>query len=82
VLQHRGEGEALQAAALMQQGTAIELSASLALAAARVSHQLRLPMAGSVMLATAQAFDATFWTQDADFERVAGVKYVPKRPAR
>lgn len=81
VLQQRGEGEALQAVALMQQGRIVELTASLALAAAKASIEHRLPLADSIMLATARAHDAILWTQDADFERVTGVKYVAKKPA-
>lgn len=79
VLQQRGEGDALQAAAQMQQGRVVELDAPLALAAAQLSVELSLPMADSVMLATARAFDATLWTQDADFAAIPGVKYVTKR---
>jgi len=81
VLQQRGEGEALQAVALMQQGRIVELTASLALAAAKASIEHRLPLADSIMLATARAHDAILWTQEADFERVTGVKYVAKKPA-
>ncbi|MDP1716627.1 MAG: type II toxin-antitoxin system VapC family toxin [Burkholderiales bacterium] len=80
VLQQRGEGEALQAVALMQQGQSVELTSALALAAAKAGIEHRLPMADSIMLATAQAHGATLWTQDADFERIAGVKYVAKKP--
>lgn len=80
VLQQRGEGEALQAVALMQQGQIVELTAPLALAAAKASIEHRLPMADSVMLATAQAHGAILWTQDANFERIAGVRYVAKKP--
>ena len=79
VLQQRGEGDALQAVALMHQGQVVELSDALALAAARVSVDLGLPMADSIMLATARAQDATFWTQDSDFADVPGVWYVAKR---
>ena len=79
VLQQRGEGDALQVVALMQQGHVVELSAALALAAARLSVDLKMPMADSVMLATARAWDATLWTQDADFNGVPGVKYVAKQ---
>ena len=82
VLQQRGEGEALQAVALMQQGRVVELTAGVAIAAARLSVDLTLPMADSVMLASARAFDALLWTQDADFERIPGVRYVAKRPER
>jgi predicted nucleic acid-binding protein len=76
LLQQRGEEPALQAVALMHQGTVIDLDAPLALAAARLSLELRLPLADSVMLTTARAFGATLWTQDEDFEGRDGVRYV------
>lgn len=79
VLQQRGEDQALQAVALMQQGRIVELTAAIALSAARASVERRLPMADSIMLVTAQAHGAVFWTQDADFDKVEGVKYVAKR---
>ena len=79
VLQQRGEGDALQAVAVMQQGLVAELSGTLALSAARISVDLGLPMADSIMLSTARAYDATFWTQDADFEGVPDVNYIPKQ---
>ncbi|MBE0658050.1 MAG: type II toxin-antitoxin system VapC family toxin, partial [Bryobacteraceae bacterium] len=82
VLQQRGEGDALQAAAVMRQGRVIELSETLALAAARISAESGLPMADSIMLASANAAEATLWTQDADFEHVPGVRYVRKRSGR
>ena len=78
VLQQRGEGEALQAIAVLAQGQVVELDTTLALDAARLSVEHKLPMADSIMLATAQAHDATLWTQDADFETVPGVKYIEK----
>lgn len=78
VLAQRGEVAALQAAALMQQGRVVDLDASLAMTAARLSHELKLPMADSIMLATARQFEATFWTQDADFAELPGVRYVAK----
>lgn len=81
VLQQRSEGEALQAVAVMQQGRIVELSGTLALAAARLSVDLGIPMADSIMLATARAWEATLWTQDADFDAVPGVRYVAKQNA-
>jgi predicted nucleic acid-binding protein len=62
----------------MQQGNVVELSGSLALDSARTSLDLKLPMADSVILTTARAFDATLWTQDVDFEGVDGVMYASK----
>ncbi len=79
VLQQRGEDDALQAVALMQQGTIAELTAPLALSAARISHTEKIPMADSIMLATARAYGATLWSQDADFKNVAEVRYVAKK---
>ena len=75
ILQQRAEGDALVAVALMQQGTVVELDARIALSAARISVDLKLPMADSVMLATARAFDAVLWTQDADFKDLPGVQF-------
>jgi len=80
ILQQRDEGQALQAVAHMQQGKVVDLSSTLVLGAARLSVEQRLPMADSIMLATARAFGATLWTQDADFEKLEGVKYRPRRP--
>lgn len=78
VMTQRGEDAALEAAAMMRQGRVVPLDDSLALEAARLSVEQRLPMADSIILATAMAHRATLWTQDADFENVAGVKYLPK----
>jgi predicted nucleic acid-binding protein len=79
ILQQRTEGDALVAVALMQQGTVVELDARIALSAARISVDLKLPMADSVMLATARAFGATLWTQDEHFEGLPDVRYRPAR---
>ena len=80
VLQQRDEGRALRAVALMQQGRVVDLDARLALNAARLSIDTRLPMADSVVLATARLHGAVLWTQDADFDGVPGVRYRPRRP--
>jgi len=76
VLRQRGESPALQAVALMHQGRVVDLDATLALAAARLSALERLPLADSVMLATARSLGAILWTQDADFEGREGVRYI------
>lgn len=79
VLQQRGEGDALQAVAVMQQGRVVDLTPTIALVAARASLELGLPMADSIMLASARALGAVFWTQDTDFEHVPGVRYISKK---
>ena len=79
IAQQRTEGDALQAAAVMQQGTVVELTVPLALDATRESLERRLPMADSIMLATARAYGAKLWTQDSDFEGIDGVEFRAKR---
>lgn len=82
VLQQRDEGAALQAVAVMEQATVIDLDAPLAVAAARLSFEHRLPLADSVILATARAHAAVLWTQDADFKGMPGVEYRDHRSAQ
>ncbi len=78
VLQQRGEGDALQAVAAMEQGMVVDLDTTIALSAAKISLELKLPMADSVILATVRKYNATLWTQDSDFREIAGVRYVEK----
>ncbi len=76
VIQQKDESLALRAVALMEQGKVVELDTSIALRAAKLSLDLKLPMADSLMLATAHAFGAVLWTQDSDFEHMEGVRYI------
>ncbi len=78
VLQQRGEGDALQAVALMTQGKVVELDMRVALEGARLSYEEKLPMADSIILATARLYNATLWTQDSDFEALEKVRYIEK----
>ena len=78
IAQQRDENAAMVAIAVMQDGMVAELTAELAIGAAKLALELKLPMADSVILATAQRHRATVWTQDADFKRIVGVKYVAK----
>ena len=78
VFQQRGEDAALQAVAAMHQGLIVPLDASLALRAARISSDLKLPLADSVILATARNYLGVIWTQDAHFKGLAGVRYREK----
>ncbi|MCK9363539.1 MAG: type II toxin-antitoxin system VapC family toxin [Syntrophales bacterium] len=79
ILRETGEDDALQAVVAMQKGTVVGLNAQLAIAAAKLSIEHSLPMADSIILATAQAFKALLWTQDADFKDIGNVKYFPKK---
>ena len=56
--------------------TVAPLNVEIALNAALLSTLLKLPMAESIMLASARAFAADLWTQDADFAGIEGVHYV------
>jgi predicted nucleic acid-binding protein len=79
-LQQRDEGQALQAVAVTQQERVVELDDRPAPLAGRISVERKLPMADSVILATARAFGATVWTQDDDFKGLPAVQFRPRRP--
>jgi predicted nucleic acid-binding protein len=79
VLRESNENDALQAAIAMQKGTVVDLTASLAIAASKLSLEHNLPMADSIILATAREFNAILWTQDSDFQKMTGVRYFPKK---
>lgn len=79
VFRQRGEDAALQTIALMKQGTSINLTDELALQAAKISLEYQIPMADSIILATARAHRAVLWTQDKDFEHIENIKYFPKQ---
>jgi toxin FitB len=79
ILQQRGEEEALHAVSALHGGTIIALSAELAVLAASISYELKLPMTDSLILATAQAHNAVIWTQDADFRDLPNVKFRPSK---
>jgi predicted nucleic acid-binding protein len=78
IVVQRDENDAIACVAVMQQGEVIAIDAALALQAAKLSVKHQLPMADSLIYATAQRASASLWTQDADFERLQGVRYFPK----
>ena len=77
VLRESADNEALQAVAAMQKGKIIDLNVSLAMDASKLSLQYNLPMADSIILATARAHNCVIWTQDSDFQDIEGVNYFP-----
>lgn len=81
VSQQRDDAMALQCVAVMQQSSVVDLDAALAVRAATLGQRHRLPLAGSIVYATAQAAGATVWTQDADFDGLPGVRFWPKAAA-
>ena len=81
VLRQLNEESALEVVAHMEQGTVIALDGELAINAAVYGVEHKLPLADSIIYATAQKFDAVVWTQDADFKGLDNVKYFPKAKA-
>jgi predicted nucleic acid-binding protein len=75
VLLERGEEAALQVVAQMKTGHLIEMEEDLAIDAARLSVAHKVPMADSIILASARAHDAWVWTQDDDFKGLNKVNY-------
>ncbi|HUP62264.1 MAG TPA: type II toxin-antitoxin system VapC family toxin [Thermoanaerobaculia bacterium] len=73
-----GEDAALDAVAAMQKTHVVPLNDELALVAADLSLEYKLPMADAIVLATARLHDAEIVTSDVDFEGVSGVTYIPK----
>ena len=79
VLREHGESAAIQATALMQRGQVVELSAQLALEAAQLGLAHHLPMADSVILATARRHKARLLTLDSDFADLSDVVWIRKQ---
>ena len=78
-LSRAGASYAATAVSQMSRAHLADLDHSLARSAAELSILHRLPMADSIILATARLHNATLLTQDADFEGIEGVLYFPKR---
>ena len=78
VLRERGEQQALQVAGAMHAGKVVPVDAALALDAARYP----MPLADSLIYATAQRLGAIVWTQDDDFMGLPGVQYFAKAIAK
>ena len=78
VLRQSSEASALIAIAHMRQGKVLALDAELALSAALWGIELKLPLADSIIYATARKYNAIIWTQDADFKGLESVEFHPK----
>lgn len=76
ILREHSEADAIQASAVMQQGLVVQLDPMTAIAAAQLSHALRLPMADSVILTTARKHQARLYSMDADFQGLSDVELV------
>jgi len=72
ILRSGDETDAKYAVHAMTQGRLVNLDLSLALEATR----FKLPLADSIIYATAVHFEATLWTQDKDFRELPNVRYL------
>ena len=79
VFHQRGEDSALQAIALMYQAEVVDVTSEIAISAAKLSYEKKLPMADSIILMTARMNGAVLWTQDSDFQNFEDVKYFNKK---
>ena len=79
VLQNQGQAMAEFRVADLVKGEVVDLSTPIAMSAALLSAELKLPMADSIILAISRENNATLWTQDEHFKGLPGVQYVEKR---
>jgi predicted nucleic acid-binding protein len=70
---------ALSVVLYMQSGTVVYLDNILSVFAAQTSRNYRLPMADSIIYATALRYKASLWTADQHFEHIPDVRYLPKK---
>ena len=78
LLREKDERIASSAISAMRQGTIIDLDMKIAIEAAKWGISLKLPLADSIIFATAKLQNALLWTQDKHFENISEVKYTPK----
>ena len=81
LLRESEENKAWKAVVAMQVGWVIALDTDISLQAAQISLQFKLPLADSIILATARTYNTTLWTQDVDFKGMEGVRYIEGRRA-
>jgi predicted nucleic acid-binding protein len=78
IIFQRDENSALIAIAHMQQGRVVDVDSAIALNAAKLSIEYKIPMADSLILATARKYGAVLWTQDEHFSAIDGVRFFAK----
>ena len=60
---------------VMRRAQVIDLTDARALAASEAMQTHKLAMADAIMYSIAREFEATFWTQDVDYQGLPGVQY-------
>jgi len=66
---------------VMRRGRVVDFTDARAIAASEVALRFKLAMADAAMYSVAQEYGATFWTQDVDYQDLAGVQYWAKTPS-
>lgn len=79
VNQHVDESGAIQAIALMHQGLIVDVDSEIAIMAGKICLEHKLPLADSIIYATAKKYDAILWTQDAEFKDLEKVQFIAKK---
>ena len=79
LLTETDEDKALLAVAHMKQGRVIELDADLSIYSAKIGKDNKLPMADSIIYATAKKMNCLLWTQDKHFNGLDSVKFFEKK---
>ena len=79
ILQQKGVDIAEARIADLFEGQVLDLTPPLTLSAAKISAELKLPIADSLILAVARAQNATLWTEDEHFKDIPGVQYIEKQ---
>ena len=78
LLAEKGEEYALDVVSYMQTGRVIALNAGLSFSAARISRTYKLPMADSIIYATALRYSAVLFSCDKHFQDISNIRYFPK----
>ena len=72
------ENRALVAIAHMKLGRVVAIDETIAINGARISMEKKIPMADSLIYATAEMFGAMVYTQDEHFSKLPNVRYFRK----
>ncbi|MBV6421563.1 MAG: hypothetical protein DAHOPDDO_02838 [Ignavibacteriaceae bacterium] len=78
ISQHRDENSAIQAIAVMQQAEVLEITSQIAIEGSKISIQNKIPMADSLIIASARSVGAKIWTQDYNFKGIDNVLFFKK----
>jgi predicted nucleic acid-binding protein len=79
-LQLRDEETALEVLAQLRRGRVVELDEDLAIVSASLGIAEKLPLADSIIYATAQRYSAIIWTMDRHFADKKDVRFIAKTP--